>query len=139
MIIDWAVDLSSTALFYALLLGDERIKCVEIKKYVKTGEASLSDVPAGEGGEWSGCRGSAGRGRYMQIFGTGILPMFGNENAVCGYAHCRQDNGFDTYNALEKKPCRRKRIGKSLMDDIDPSCRMLGYRGAGSILGVQSL
>ena len=68
---------------------------------------------------------------------------------MCGYARCREDDGFgvNIYDLLVRKTHRGKQIGKTLMErvfkdfpnqaiyvmsDVDPYYEKLGYRREGS-------
>jgi ribosomal protein S18 acetylase RimI-like enzyme len=74
---------------------------------------------------------------------------------VCGYARCREDDGFGVYiyDLLVRKTHRGKPIGKALMErvlndfpnqpiyvmsDVDPYYEKLGYRKVGSIFEIRA-
>lgn len=123
---------------------------MEIRKYNKTDEALLFDLLADEGDDWRDYHGSAGRNKYITALESSITYIACDENAVCGYARCREDNGFGVYvyDLLVRKPYWGKQIGKSLMErackdfpeqpvyvmsDVDTYYEKLGYERAGSI------
>lgn len=77
-----------------------------------------------------------------------------DETLVCGYARCREDDGFGVYvyDLLVRKAYRGREIGKSLMErvcqdfpdqpvyvmsDVDSYYEKLGYRREGSIFEVK--
>ena len=128
---------------------------MEIKKYSKAYESLLFDLLVDEGEEWSACHGPAGRAKYIKALESSITYIACDDNLVCGYARCREDDGFGVYiyDLLVRKSYRGKQIGKSLMErecqnfpdqpvyvmsDIDPYYEKLGYRREGSIFEVKT-
>ncbi|NLM20542.1 MAG: GNAT family N-acetyltransferase [Peptococcaceae bacterium] len=128
---------------------------MEIKKYSKAYESLLFDLLVAEGDEWSAYHGPAGRAKYIKALESSITYIACDENLVCGYARCREDDGFGIYvfDLLVRKSYRGKQIGKRLMErvcqefpvqpvyvmsDIDSYYEKLGYRRAGSIFEVKS-
>jgi ribosomal protein S18 acetylase RimI-like enzyme len=126
---------------------------MEIKRYSKADETLLFDMLVDEGDDWSDYHGSAGRGKYIKALESSITYIACDKNLVCGYARCREDDGFGVYvyDLLVKKSYRGRQIGKSLMErvcqdfpdqpvyvmsDVDPYYEKLGYRREGSIFEV---
>ncbi len=127
---------------------------MEIKKYSKTDEALLFDMLIEEGEDWSAYHGSAGREKYIKALESSITYIAWDETLVCGYARCREDDGFGVYvyDLLVRKSYRGKLIGKMLMErmcqdfadqpvyvmsDVDLYYEKLGYRREGSIFEVK--
>ena len=127
---------------------------MEIKKYSKDYESLLFDLLVDEGEEWSAYHGPAGRAKYIRTLESSITYIACDGNLVCGYARCREDDGFGVYvyDLLVRKSYRGKQIGKSLMErvcqdftdqpvyvmsDIDPYYEKLGYRRVGSVFEVK--
>lgn len=126
---------------------------MKIKKYSKADEALLFDMLVDEGDEWSEYHGAAGRDKYIKALESSITYIAWDENTVCGYARCREDDGFGVYvyDLLVRKSYRGRQIGKSLMEracqdfpdqpvyamsDEDSYYEKLGYRREGSIFKV---
>jgi len=127
---------------------------MEIKKYSKDYESLLFDLLVDEGEEWSAYHGPAGRAKYIRTLESSITYIACDGNLVCGYARCREDDGFGVYvfDLLVRKTYRGKQIGKSLMErvcqdfpnqpvyvmsDIDPYYEKLGYRRVDSVFEVK--
>jgi len=127
---------------------------MEIKKYSKANESLLFDLLADEGDEWIDYHGPAGRSNYSKALESSETYIACDETLVCGYARCREDDGFGVYiyDLLVKKSYRGRQIGKNLMErvcqdfpdqpvyvmsDEDPYYEKLGYRREGSIFKVK--
>ena len=123
---------------------------MKIKKYSKADETLLFDLLIDEGDEWSDYHGEAGRDKYIKALESSITYIACDENLMCGYARCREDDGFGVYvyDLLVRKTHRGRQIGKSLMErvcqnfpdqpvyvmsDVDPYYEKLGYCREGSI------
>lgn len=70
---------------------------MEIKKYSKADESLLFDLLVDEGDEWSDHHGVAGRDKYIKALESSITYIACDETLVCGYARCREDDGFGVY------------------------------------------
>lgn len=127
---------------------------MEIKEYSKADETLLFELLIDEGDEWSDYHGEAGRDKYMAALESSITYIACDETLVCGYARCREDDGFGVYvyDLLVRKAYRGREIGKSLMErvcqdfpdqpvyvmsDVDSYYEKLGYRREGSIFEVK--
>lgn len=127
---------------------------MEIKKYSKANETLLFDLLVDEGDEWIDYHGPAGRDNYIKALESSITYLACDDNLVCGYVRCREDDGFGVYiyDLLVRKSYRGKEIGKSLMkqvcqdfpgqpvyvmSDVDPYYEKLGYPREGSIFRVK--
>ncbi|WFF71873.1 GNAT family N-acetyltransferase [Proteiniclasticum sp. QWL-01] len=128
---------------------------MKIKKYSKADETLLFDLLIDEGDDWIEYHGAAGRSKYVKALESSITYIAYHENLVCGYARCREDNGFGVYvyDLLVRKTRRGRQIGKSLMErvcqdfpeqpvyvmsDVDMYYEKLGYRREGSIFEVKA-
>lgn len=128
---------------------------MEIKRYGKEYEEMLFDLLLNEGEQWSDYHGSAGRERYVKALESSVTYIACDGGLVCGYARCREDDGFGVYiyDLLVRKSHRGRQIGKSLMErvcrdfpgqrvyvmsDVDPYYEKLGYRREGSIFEVRA-
>jgi len=84
-----------------------------------------------EGDDWSDYHGQAGREKYIKALESSVTYLAWDENLVCGYARCREDDGFGVYiyDLLVRKTHRGRQIGKSLIrgcaktSPISPSMR----------------
>ncbi len=127
---------------------------MEIRQYSKADETLLFDLLIDEGDDWIDYHGPVGRSKYKKALESSITYIACDENIVCGYARCREDNGFGVYiyDLLVRKTHRGKQIGKTLMErvfndfpnqpiyvmsDVDPYYEKLGYRREGSIFEVK--
>lgn len=127
---------------------------MEIRKYSKADEALLFDLLVDEGDEWADYHGAAGRDRYVKALESSITYIACDGAVVCGYARCREDDGFGVYvyDLLVGKTHRGRQIGKRLleqvrrdypnqpvyvMSDVDTYYEKLGYRREGSIFEVR--
>jgi len=128
---------------------------MEIRQYSKADENLLFDLLIDEGDDWSDYHGADGRSRYVKALESSITYIAHDENRVCGYVRCREDDGFGVYiyDLLVRKTHRGKQIGKNLMErvfkdypnqsiyvmsDVDPYYEKLGYRREGSIFEVKA-
>ncbi|MGI6686444.1 MAG: GNAT family N-acetyltransferase [Bacillota bacterium] len=128
---------------------------MEIRKYSKADETLLFDLLIDEGDDWIDYHGPVGRSKYIKALESSITYVVYDENLLCGYARCREDDGFGVYiyDLLVRKTHRGKQIGKTLMErvlkdfpnqaiyvmsDVDPYYEKLGYRREGSIFEVKA-
>jgi len=128
---------------------------MEIRQYSKANESSLFDLLVDEGEEWRDYHGVAGRDKYIKALESSITYLAWDDDLVCGYARCREDDGFGVYvyDLLVRKAHRGRQIGKSLlervcqdfpnqpvyvMSDVDSYYEKLGYRREGSIFEVKA-
>ncbi len=128
---------------------------MEIRQYSKADETLLFDLLIDEGDDWIDYHGLVGRSKYVKALESSITYIAFDKNIVCGYARCREDNGFGVYiyDLLVKKTHRGMQIGKTLiecvfkdfphqpiyvMSDVDAYYEKLGYRRAGSIFEVKT-
>lgn len=125
-----------------------------IKKYSTADEISLFDMLREEGDEWSVYYGEEGYGKYSKALESSITYLAYDDSILCGYARCREDDGFGVYvyDLLVRKTHRGNQIGKLLMEqacrdfpdqpvyvmsDVDVYYEKLGYRKEGTIFEVK--
>lgn len=106
-----------------------------------------------EGDEWIDYHGVNGYAKYLRALDSSVTYVVYDESILCGYARCREDDGFGVYvyDLLVRKSYRGKKLGKMLMEqackdfsdqpvyvmsDVDPYYEKLGYRREGSIFEV---
>lgn len=126
---------------------------MEIRRYHKTDESLLFDLLMDEGEEWKGYHGPDARNQYIKALESSVTYVACEENLICGYTRCREDDGFGVYvyDLLVRKTHRGKQLGKSLMErvykdyphqaiyvmsDVDAYYEKLGYEKEGSIFQV---
>lgn len=127
-----------------------------IKKYSTADEISLFDMLREEGDEWSVYYGEEGYDKYSKALESSITYLAYEDRILCGYARCREDDGFGVYvyDLLVRKTYRGNQIGKLLMEqvcrdfpdqpvyvmsDVDVYYEKLGYRKEGTIFEVIEL
>ena len=128
---------------------------MEIRQYSKADETLLFDLLIDEGDDWIDYHGLVGRRKYVKALQSSSTYIAYDENIVCGYARCREDDGFGVYiyDLLVRKTHRGKQIGRTLiervfkdfpnqpvyvMSDVDPYYEKLGCRREGSIFEVKA-
>jgi ribosomal protein S18 acetylase RimI-like enzyme len=127
---------------------------MEMTRYSSEDETALFDMLRGEGADWECYYGEAFIGRYREALVNSITYVAYEGAVLCGYARCRDDDGFGVYvyDLLVKKEYRGREIGRTLMErvcadfpestvyvmsDVDDYYRKLGYRREGSIFEVR--
>ena len=125
-----------------------------IKKYSPSDESKLFSMIEEEGNDWIDYHGKTGRIKYLKALQSSITYVIYEEEVICGYIRCREDDGFGVYvyDLLVKKSYRGKHYGKILMEKIyddfpnqpvyvmsgvDPYYKKLGYRIEGTIFEVK--
>lgn len=91
---------------------------------------------------------------YLRAVQTSITYLLFEEEKICGYARCREDDGFGVYvcDLLVDANCRGKNYGRYLMEqackdfpeqtvyvmsDVDPYYEKQGYQKEGTIFIVK--
>lgn len=91
---------------------------------------------------------------YLRAIQTSITYLLFEEEKICGYARCREDDGFGVYvfDLLVDANCRGKNYGRFLMEqackdfpeqtvyvmsDVDPYYEKQGYQKEGTIFIVK--
>jgi hypothetical protein len=105
---------------------------MEIRQYSKADETLLFDLLIDEGDDWIDYHGPVGRSKYIKALESSITYIAYDENLVCGYARCREDDGFGVYiyDLLVRKTHRGKQIrGRKLAYGALPmAVRPQGWR-----------
>lgn len=93
---------------------------MKIRRYSKVDEALLFDLLIDEGDDWSDYHGSVGRSKYIKALESSITYIAYDDNLVCGFVRCREDDGFGVYiyDLLVRKSYRGRQIGKGLMERV---------------------
>ncbi|GEN78742.1 GNAT family N-acetyltransferase [Actinotalea fermentans] len=126
---------------------------VVIRRYGPADEQAFFAMLEGEGDDWREYVGPAGRPAYARAMRSSIAYLLLVDGELCGYARCRDDDGFGVYvhDLLVRGPHRGRHLGRALMErvcadapgqtvyvmsDVDPYYEKLGYARAGSIFVV---
>ena len=122
---------------------------MEIRVYSQSNEAQLFELLHEE--EWTDyCADSA---EYTKALLNSLTYVAYEDEILCGYVRCRNDNGFGiyVYDLLVKKAYRGRSFGKMLLDkvctdhpqdtvyvmsDVDGYYEKQGYHRVGSIFEV---
>lgn len=124
-----------------------------IRRYEPADEAAFFAMLETEGEDWQEYAGPAGRASYARAMRTSVAYVLLVDDELCGYARCREDDGFGVYvyDLLVLRPHRGRQLGRALMErvradfadqtvyvmsDVDPYYEKLGYGRAGSIFVV---
>ena len=128
---------------------------MEIRKYEKKDEKFLFDLLISDGDDWADYHGPIGRSKYVKAIESSLTYIAIDQNIVCGYVRCRDDDGFGIYiyDLLARKSYRGNNLGKSLMErvlkdfpnqtvyvmsDVDAYYEKIGYLKEGSIFIVKA-
>jgi ribosomal protein S18 acetylase RimI-like enzyme len=129
-------------------------KEILIRLYEENDEAFVFELIEWEGAEWIDYWCEPGRVKYKKALVNSISYLLFEEDELCGFARCRDDDGFGIYiyDLLVDKRRRRKEYGRMLMEkvrsdhpsdivyvmsDVDPYYSKLGYKKEGSIFIVE--
>ena len=93
-----------------------------IKRYTPADENALLALIEREGEEWIDYWGSAGKQKYQRALANCIVYLAFEDETLCGYARCRDDDGFGIYilDLLVDRQYRGKEYGRLLMEQ---ACR----------------
>ena len=125
-----------------------------IKRYSNTDESHLFEMLTEEGEDWSDYYGEKGHSKYLKALESSFTYVIYDDNVLCGYIRCREDDGFGiyVYDLLVRKSYRGRQFGKKLMEqvhkdfanqpvyvmsDVDPYYEKLGFRKIGAIFEVK--
>lgn len=129
-------------------------KLITIRRYSIYDEHRLFSLIQQEGDEWKGYWASPGREKYKKALNSSITYLLFEDEKLCGYARCRDDDGYGVYiyDLLVDKAFRGKEYGRMLMEqacedfpddtiyvmsDVNPYYEKLGYGIAGTIFIVK--
>jgi len=121
-----------------------------IKRYTHEDEDRLFALIEQEGDEWKEYWHGTGRAKYQKALAGSIAYLIFENETLCGYARCRDDDGYGVYvhDLLVGQKHRGKEYGRLLMErackdfpdntvyvmsDVDPYYEKLGYEKAGTI------
>ncbi len=124
-----------------------------IRRYEAADEAAFFAMLTTAGEDWQEYAGPAGRASYARAMRTSVAYLLLVDGEVCGYARCREDDGFGVYvhDLLVLRAHRGRHLGRALMErvcgdfpgqtvyvmsDVDSYYEKLGYGRAGSIFVV---
>lgn len=93
---------------------------VIIRRYGKNDESQLFALLEREGEEWSGYWYGENRKKYTKALDHSISYLIFSKDELCGYARCRDDDGFGAYvyDLLVDKSHRGKEYGRLLMEQV---------------------
>ncbi|MGM0167152.1 hypothetical protein IGI39_002132 [Enterococcus sp. AZ135] len=128
-------------------------KSWHIRRYKKTDEKNLFAMMAKEA-EWGEYCVGRNRVKYETALQTSLTYLLFEDEKICGYARCREDDGFGVYvyDLLVDANCRGKNYGRYLMEqvykdfpeqttyvmsDVDPYYEKQGYQKEGTIFIVK--
>jgi len=91
-----------------------------IKKYTSADTDALFAMLQAEGDEWLSYWYGSNRPRYQRVVENSITYLIYEDEALCGYARCRDDDGYGIYllDLLVDKNHRGKNYGRMLMQQI---------------------
>lgn len=126
---------------------------IEIRLYNEKDENEFFSLIEREGQEWKDYWKGAGKEKYKVALASSIVYLLFNDEQICGFIRCRDDNGFGlyVYDLLVDKRFRGNEYGRRLMEkvcdeypnetvyvmsDVDTYYKKLGYEAAGTIFIV---
>lgn len=124
-----------------------------IRQYAPDDECILFSLIEREGEDWKDYWYQTGRDKYKRALSSSITYLLLSDETLCGYARCRNDDGFGVYvyDLLVDKDHRGMEYGRLLleqicrdfpddtvyvMSDVDQYYTKLGYQKEGSIFIV---
>ena len=127
---------------------------MEIRKWTAADNQQIFEVMREAGEEWSCYHDDTEAGRYRMALESSLTYVALEENLLCGFVRCRDDDGFGiyVYDLLVKKSCRHRQTGRKLlafvckehpedtvyvMSDEDGYYEKLGYHREGSVFLVE--
>ncbi|SBW00265.1 Acetyltransferase (GNAT) family protein [uncultured Eubacteriales bacterium] len=126
---------------------------ITIRRYSEDDESALFSLMKNEGAEWESYWREERRDRYKAALHSCIVYVAYENDILCGYCRCRDDDGYGiyVYDLLVDKHHRGKQIGRQLMaqvrkdfsndtvyvmSDVDEYYEKQGFRREGSIFEV---
>lgn len=127
---------------------------INIKPYTENDYDQLFLLIQNEGDEWGDYWKGDGRPKYEKALTQSFGYLTYENEKLCGYIRCRDDNGFGIYiyDLLVDKACRGREYGRLLMEqvcrdypespvyvmsDVNDYYKKLGYETAGTIFVVK--
>ncbi len=124
-----------------------------IRRYTTEDETALFALMKNEGAEWEDYWGEENHSKYITALKHSITYVAVENNSLCGYCRCRDDDGYGiyVYDLLVDKAYRGKQIGRQLMarvctdfsddtvyvmSDVDGYYEKQDFTRAGSIFEV---
>lgn len=125
----------------------------KIRRYRKMDEACLFAMLEKEA-DWQDYWLGEGKTKYQLALQTSLTYLLVEEEKICGYVRCREDDGFGIYiyDLLVTSNSRGKNYGRYLMEqvckefpeqpvyvmsDVDPYYEKQGYQKEGTIFTVK--
>lgn len=96
-----------------------RNNMMQIRQFQDTDIEDLFDLMRREGEEWTYCH-EKNRAKYTYAMNHSIAYVVIENNILCGYVRCKDDNGFGIYilDLLIDKQYRGKEYGRMLMKTV---------------------
>lgn len=93
---------------------------MEIKIYSTVDEENLFDMLQEEGAEWEDYWGDSNIDKYKSALSNSTTFLAYEDNEICGYVRCRDDDGFGVYiyDLLVRKSKRGNDLGRTLMEYV---------------------
>jgi len=125
-----------------------------IRRYTTADEGILFPLIEAEGEEWRDYWQGEGRGKYAKALTNSICYLIFEDETLCGFVRCRDDDGFGmyVYDLLVDRNHRGKGYGGMLiaqackdfpdsavyaMSDVDPYYEKQGYERIGTVFRVK--
>lgn len=127
---------------------------ITVRRYRAEDEEQLFSLIEREGEEWKDYWQNAGREQYKKALGNSITYLLFAGKTLCGYARCRDDDGYGiyVYDLLVDRYHRGNAYGRLIMEqvcrdfpddtvyvmsDVNPYYEKLGYKTEGTIFIVK--
>ncbi|MFV0393125.1 MAG: GNAT family N-acetyltransferase [Coprobacillaceae bacterium] len=127
---------------------------IVIRRYETKDEKLLFTLLENEGEEWQDYWKGNNKLKYKKALSTCINYLLFNNDELCGYVRCRDDDGYGIYvlDLLVDKRQRGKEYGRFLMEQVcidfpndivyvtsgvDPYYEKLGYEKEGTIYQIK--
>ena len=127
---------------------------IVIRRYETKDEKLLFTLLENEGEEWQDYWKGNNKLKYKKALSTCINYLLFNNDELCGYVRCRDDDGYGIYilDLLVDKKQRGKEYGRFLMEQVcidfpndivyvtsgvDPYYEKLGYEKEGTIYQIK--
>jgi len=127
---------------------------MEIRRFLISDEKKLFDIIKAEGEEWKSYWDKDNIEKYKNALHNSITYIATENNNICGYVRCREDDGYGVYvyDLLVSRHHRGKSIGRLLMKQVckdypDQVCYVMsdvdeyyikqGYKKEGSIFIIK--